>query len=99
MVVIAAKLCRVISLHAGVHGEFEAGRGGWEQVITATHPPIELRLEALEQRIARRSLNNYGVAASCAACRWSQSQTCTEICRPSEPHGRRPSRLVVALGI
>ena len=29
-------------------GEFEGGRSGWEQVITATHPPIELRLEALE---------------------------------------------------
>ena len=29
-------------------GEFEGGRSGWEQVLTATHPPIELRLEALE---------------------------------------------------
>ena len=29
-------------------GEFEGGRSGWEQVIAATHPPIELRLEALE---------------------------------------------------
>ena len=29
-------------------GEFESGRSGWEQVLTATHPPIELRLEALE---------------------------------------------------
>ena len=29
-------------------GEFEGARSGWEQVITATHPPIELRLEALE---------------------------------------------------
>ena len=30
-------------------GEFEGARSGWEQVITATHPPIELRLEALER--------------------------------------------------
>lgn len=29
-------------------GEFEGGRSGWEQVMSATHPPIELRLEALE---------------------------------------------------
>lgn len=28
--------------------EFEGGRSGWEQVLAATHPPIELRLEALE---------------------------------------------------
>jgi hypothetical protein len=26
---------------------FEAGRTGWEAAITATHPPIELRIEAL----------------------------------------------------
>lgn len=29
-------------------GDFEGGRSGWEQVIAATHPPRELRLEALE---------------------------------------------------
>lgn len=29
-------------------GEFEGGRSGWEHVIAGTHPPIELRLEALE---------------------------------------------------
>lgn len=29
-------------------GDFEGGRSGWEQVLTATHPPSELRLEALE---------------------------------------------------
>ena len=29
-------------------GEFEPGRSGWEQVVAATHPPRELRLEALE---------------------------------------------------
>ena len=29
-------------------GEFEGARSGWEQVIKATHPPIELRLERLE---------------------------------------------------
>jgi Zn-dependent protease with chaperone function len=28
--------------------EFEAGRTGWEAIVTATHPPIELRLEQLE---------------------------------------------------
>ncbi|CAN5243292.1 hypothetical protein BH20ACT24_BH20ACT24_03980 [soil metagenome] len=29
-------------------GAFEGGRTGWEQAMTATHPPTELRLEALE---------------------------------------------------
>lgn len=29
-------------------GEFEGARSGWEEVIKATHPPIELRLERLE---------------------------------------------------
>jgi Zn-dependent protease with chaperone function len=29
-------------------GEFEPGRSGWDQIIAATHPPRELRLEALE---------------------------------------------------
>ncbi|MGD0833757.1 MAG: M48 family metalloprotease [Candidatus Dormibacteria bacterium] len=29
-------------------GEFEPGRSGWDQTIAATHPPRELRLEALE---------------------------------------------------
>ncbi|HEV3212921.1 MAG TPA: M48 family metalloprotease [Acidimicrobiales bacterium] len=30
-------------------GAFEAGRAGWERAIVATHPPTELRLEALER--------------------------------------------------
>ncbi len=29
-------------------GAFETGRTGWEQAIAATHPPVELRLEALQ---------------------------------------------------
>ncbi|MGO8686506.1 MAG: M48 family metalloprotease [Candidatus Dormibacteria bacterium] len=29
-------------------GELEPGRSGWDRVIAATHPPRELRLEALE---------------------------------------------------
>ena len=29
-------------------GELEPGRSGWARVIAATHPPLELRLEALE---------------------------------------------------
>ena len=29
-------------------GELEPGRSGWDRVIAATHPPVELRLEALE---------------------------------------------------
>lgn len=29
-------------------GELEPGRTGWDRVVTATHPPRELRLEALE---------------------------------------------------
>ncbi len=32
-------------------GAFESGRTGWEQAITATHPPIELRVEALQERL------------------------------------------------
>jgi Zn-dependent protease with chaperone function len=31
-----------------VLGDFEGGRSGGEQVLAATHPPTELRLEALE---------------------------------------------------
>jgi hypothetical protein len=27
---------------------FEGGRTGWEQAMAATHPPVELRLEALQ---------------------------------------------------
>lgn len=27
---------------------FEGGRTGWEQAMTATHPPVELRIEALQ---------------------------------------------------
>ncbi len=30
-------------------GAFETGRTGWERAIVATHPPIALRLEALQQ--------------------------------------------------
>jgi Zn-dependent protease with chaperone function len=33
-------------------GAFESGRTGWEQAMTATHPPTELRIEALEPRRA-----------------------------------------------
>jgi Zn-dependent protease with chaperone function len=29
-------------------GAFEGGRSGWEQAMAATHPPTELRLEALQ---------------------------------------------------
>ncbi len=29
-------------------GELEPGQSGWDRVIAATHPPLELRLEALE---------------------------------------------------
>jgi Zn-dependent protease with chaperone function len=29
-------------------GAFEGGRTGWEQAMTATHPPTELRVEALQ---------------------------------------------------
>jgi Zn-dependent protease with chaperone function len=29
-------------------GELEAGGSGWERALTAAHPPLELRLEALE---------------------------------------------------
>lgn len=29
-------------------GAFEGGRTGWEQAMTATHPPTELRIEALQ---------------------------------------------------
>lgn len=32
-------------------GDFEAGRSGWEQVVAASHPPTELRLEALESPV------------------------------------------------
>lgn len=32
-------------------GAFESGRTGWERAITATHPPIELRVEALQERL------------------------------------------------
>src|SRR5262249_38400713 len=28
---------------------FEGGRTGWEQALAATHPPTELRIEALQQ--------------------------------------------------
>ena len=37
-------LHRVLSLL----GELEPGQSGWDRVIAATHPPLELRLEALE---------------------------------------------------
>jgi Zn-dependent protease with chaperone function len=41
---------RGAALHQAISflGEFEPGRSGWEQTIAATHPPRELRLEALE---------------------------------------------------
>jgi Zn-dependent protease with chaperone function len=29
-------------------GAFESGRTGWERAIVATHPPIALRIEALQ---------------------------------------------------
>lgn len=32
-------------------GAFESGRTGWERAITATHPPVELRVEALQDRL------------------------------------------------
>ncbi len=32
----------------GKMGAFEGGRTGWEQAMTATHPPTELRIEALQ---------------------------------------------------
>jgi Zn-dependent protease with chaperone function len=30
---------------------FEPGRTGWDSVMAATHPPIELRIEAVQQRL------------------------------------------------
>ena len=38
------------SLHKALemYQDFEGGRSGWAEVIQATHPPTELRLEALE---------------------------------------------------
>lgn len=36
-----------------VMGAFEAGRSGWERAITATHPPTELRIEALQPALNR----------------------------------------------
>ncbi len=45
---------RAIGRGAALHralsflGELEAGESGWERALGATHPPLELRLEALE---------------------------------------------------
>lgn len=42
-----AALHRALSLL----GELEAGGSGWERAFSATHPPLELRLEALEAAV------------------------------------------------
>jgi len=34
-------------------GELEPGRAGWDQALAGTHPPLELRLEALERDSGR----------------------------------------------
>src|SRR5512142_3324876 len=39
-----AAMREVLILHRG----FESGRNGWDEAVCATHPPAELRLEALE---------------------------------------------------
>lgn len=46
----AAKIGYAADLSSALRkmGAFEGGRTGWEQAMTATHPPTELRLEALE---------------------------------------------------
>jgi len=38
------------ALHRGLSflGELEPGRSGWDRALASTHPPLELRLEALE---------------------------------------------------
>lgn len=42
-------LATSLSLALRKMGAFEGGRTGWEQTMAATHPPTELRLEALQQ--------------------------------------------------
>lgn len=46
----AAKIGFAVDLSSALRkmGAFESGRTGWEQAMAATHPPTELRLEALE---------------------------------------------------
>ena len=46
----AGEIGLAIALSSALHkmGAFETGRTGWEQAIAATHPPVELRLEALQ---------------------------------------------------
>jgi Zn-dependent protease with chaperone function len=33
---------------------FEPARGGWDRIMTATHPPIELRMERIEQQLGNQ---------------------------------------------
>jgi hypothetical protein len=46
---------RGAALHGALSllGELEPGRSGWDRVMAATHPPRELRLEALEPEAER----------------------------------------------
>lgn len=46
--------------------ELEPGRGGWQQALARTHPPVELRLEALEGGDDTGSLG--GLLELCPEC-------------------------------
>lgn len=46
--------------------DMEPGRSGWEQILAATHPPTELRMEAIERALEEPKEESAGLR--CAGC-------------------------------
>ncbi|MFI7594046.1 M48 family metalloprotease [Micromonospora sp. NPDC049359] len=71
---------------------FESGRSGWDEAVCATHPPHELRLDALERASVAGAPAQAGVPADVAA-----SVTAERLFGHSGPVGTRRTWLLVGI--
>jgi Zn-dependent protease with chaperone function len=56
---------------------FEQERSGWEHVLNATHPPMEYRIEALEDELARAERTEHRATVGVASTRIQRSRADT----------------------
>lgn len=58
--------------------DIEPGRSGWERTVAATHPPTELRLEAIEDRMNEPATLGVERCPSCSTPAGDGRRFCTE---------------------
>ncbi len=58
--------------------DVEPGRSGWERTVAATHPPTELRLEAIEDRMNEPAAFGVERCPSCSTPAGDGRRFCTE---------------------